>query len=271
MTPPASVIVRARDEAATIERALTGLRRQTVEPEIIVVDSGSRDATRDIARRFCDRLIDLEPSRFSYGRALNIGAQAATAPFHFALSAHCVPPDERWIERALRHYERADVAGVAGDVALPGGRPLQVPFDQDAAHARAHPFWGFSNHGSSWRANVWERFPFDEDLDYAEDKEWALRVLDAGHVLVFDPQLWVDMSHTWRDGARPFYVRARRAARAIAGFHDLAPYRLVDLGRDWWSDLAGDRHPARERLRPKRLAGLAGRYVGLRQARRDAA
>ena len=112
--PPASVIVRTRDAAATVERVFRALRAQTVESEILVVDSGSTDGTLDVARRWCDRLLTLSPSDFSFGRALNVGAAAARAPVHFALSAHCWPERTDWIERSLRHYERADAAGTSG-------------------------------------------------------------------------------------------------------------------------------------------------------------
>jgi rhamnosyltransferase len=261
------VIVRAKDEAPTIERTLNALRAQSVEPEIVVVDSGSRDGTREIAASLADAVIDIEPGRFTYGRALNVGAAAAGAPFHFALSAHCVPPNGDWIGDALAHYNDPTVAAVTGDSALPGA-PLLAPFRQGAAHARAHPFWGFSNHGSSWRADVWRRFPFDEQLDYAEDKEWALRVLDAGLAIVFDPRLWVDISHVWRHGPRRFYERERRAARALAAIHDLAPQPLRGLIADWWAAQAG-RPRWRARLNVTRAAGLAGRHAGLRAGPRQ--
>jgi rhamnosyltransferase len=257
------VIVRAKDEAATIERTLTALRGQSVEPEILVVDSGSRDGTRDVAVSLADAVIDIDSERFSYGRALNLGAAAAGAPFHFALSAHCVPPDRDWIATALAHYDDPTVGAVTGDSGLPDGAPLLGPFRQDAAHARAHPFWGFSNHGSSWRADVWRRFPFDEQLDYAEDKEWALRVLEAGLAIVFDPRLWVDISHVWRHGPRRFYERERRGARVLASLHDLPPQPLRGLLAEWWAGEPG-RARWRARLNVTRAAGLAGRYVGLR-------
>src|SRR5687767_15288768 len=109
MTPRASVVMRARDAERTIGRALELLRAQTVEPEIIVVDSGSRDRTIEIAGGLCDELIELSAAEFSYGRALNVGARAAAAPVHFALSAHCFPERADWLERSLAHYERPDV------------------------------------------------------------------------------------------------------------------------------------------------------------------
>ena len=268
MTPEASVIVRARDEAKTIRRTLDSLRAQTVRPEIIVVDSGSRDATVELSRPRCDRLIEIPPERFTYGRALNIGAAAASAPIHFALSAHCWPERDDWIELSLAHYDRPEVAGTNGIETFADGRAVQAPFEQAAAHARADPFWGFSNHASSWRGSVWERFPFDEDIDYAEDREWSWRVLDDGWVLVFDPALWVPIAHSWRGGARDRFHRQRRARAAIASFAPVGDYGVAELLDEWWRHPPNDGRPrSLHRLSPTRLAGLLGKHAGQRQAR----
>lgn len=262
----ASVIVRVKDEATTLERTLRSLKAQTVQAEIIVVDSGSRDGSLEIARRYCDRLLKLPSQEFTYGRSLNLGAQNASAPVHFALSAHCWPQRDDWIALALRHYGRADVAGTGSDDRLPDGRPLDSPFFQDAAHLRANPTWGFSNHASSWRASVWREFPFDESLDYAEDREWAFRVLDAGWKIVFDPDLWVDMSHAWQGGSRDFFERQRRAGRALKTFADLPAYGPRELFGEWWRTADDGRRPAwiNRFCNPRRLAGLAGKYMGRR-------
>jgi rhamnosyltransferase len=271
VTPQASVIVRCKDEERLLERALLSLRKQTVEPEIIVVDSGSTDRSLDIARRWCDRLVEIPAESFTHGYALNVGATAASAPVHFALSAHCHAERDDWIERSLSHYERSDVAGVNGYHALPDGEPLVGVFYQDAAHARAHPFWGFSNHASSWRASVWKEHPFDETLAWAEDREWVQRVTEAGWVIAFDPELSVDMSHAWRS-PRELFRRQRLSIRAISEFNELPEYGLRDCVREWWSLFPDERHSRwLYRLDPRRLGGLAGKYAGSRElARRGA-
>jgi rhamnosyltransferase len=273
MSPPAAtVIVRCMNEERTIAATLAAVQRQTVVPEIIVVDSGSTDRSVELARGSSDRVIEIPAERFTYGYALNIGARAAAAPIHFSLSAHCAPERDDWIERSLEHYERADVAGTHGARELPGGHPLERPFYQDAEHARTNPYYGFSNHASSWRASVWEQFSFDERLDYAEDKEWAMRVLTAGWVIAVDPLLWVDMSHVWRSGLRTHYRRQKRAARALADVTAPPPYGLRDCLREWWSALPDERHaPLAYRLDYRRMVGLAGKYAGLRAARRSGA
>lgn len=270
MGTEATAIVRAKDEARTIERTLSLLRGQTVEPEIVVVDSGSTDGTIEIAKRWCDRLIQIEPSEFTYGRALNIGARAASASFHFAVSAHCFPERRDWIERSLAHYADDRVAAVSSFKHFADGRPITEPFYQDATQARSNPHWGFSNHASSWRASVWDEFPFDEELDYAEDREWAMRVTAAGWLIVFDPKLWVDMSHVWRSGAATLFRRRKRGRMAVVRFADPPPFRPVDVLREWWMDIPRDRRSAtfHRFLNYRRGAGLLGKYTGDRAARR---
>jgi rhamnosyltransferase len=265
------VIVRCRDSERTIEKTFASMRAQTTEVEIVAVDSGSRDRTLEIARRWCDQLLQVAPWEFSYGRALNMGARAASAPVHFALSSHCAPPTTDWVERSLALYERSHVAATNGGLEVPG-RPALGPRDvflQDHAHARANPYWGFSNHASSWRASVWEEHPFDERLDYAEDKEWALRVTADGWAIAYAPDLLVDQSHAWRS-AGEYYGRRKRTVLALSTFTGLPPYGIRDLARDWWNALPPDRHSrfSNRFLNYRRLAGLAGWYVGHRAAAR---
>ena len=263
--------MRSRDSERTIERTFAAVRAQTIEAEIVAVDSGSRDRTLEIARRWCDQVLQLAPGEFSYGRALNMGARAATAPVHCALSSHCVPPTADWVERSLALYEQPRVAATNGGWEVPGRLPLSPGevFLQDHAHARANPYWGFSNHASSWLASVWEQHPFNERLDYAEDKEWALRVTADGRLIAYEPGLLVDGSHAWRS-AREFYGRKKRAVVALSTFTGLPPYGIRELARDWWIALPGDRHSAFSNrfLNYRRLAGLAGGYAGHRAAAR---
>lgn len=269
----ASVIVRAKDEAAAIERTLSALRAQTTEVELIVVDSGSSDGTLDIARRWCDQLIEIAPEEFTFGRALNIGAEAATAAIHFALSAHCVPPSPDWVERSCAYYEDPAVAATHGDRVGPDGKLLTESLLLSRAMMeqyglpRANPIWGLSNHASSWRGSVWREHRFNEGLRASEDKEWALRVLAAGYVIAVDPALYVDMSHRWRVGPRAYYRRQKLEWAATSEIVDVGTYGPRELAQEWWTDIPPDRHSAfaHRFLNYLRLAGLLGKYRGLHE------
>ena len=266
--PRASVIVRAKNEAEAIERTFKSLRRQTVPVEIVVVDSGSTDGTVEIARRWCDRLIEIPAESFTYGYSTNVGAEAAAAPFHFCLSAHCMPERDDWVELSLRHYAREDVAATNGIQTFPDGRPVEYVFFQDVDHVRAHLLWGFSNHASSWRAEIWREHPFDAALTSSEDRKWALEVTEAGWVIAYDPDLWVELSHQWDGGALFQYRRKKMETRGLAEFAPLPPYRARDALGEWWSR-PDDRHSAVfHRLNYRRMAGILGKYRGLGPTRR---
>jgi rhamnosyltransferase len=260
--PPASVIVRTLDSAGTLPACLRSLLDQTVRPEIIVVDSGSRDRTLELASRMGDRVLSLAPGSFSYGRALNLGARAAAAPIHFALSSHCVVPRRDWIERSLAHYARADVAGTNGQQTRPDGSPLREALYVGAQTSLPDPFWGFSNHASSWRGEVWREHPFDEFLPASEDFEWSDRVLAAGYTLVFDPALTVRGDHRTRQGALALYRRSVREYIGTASCRAVEPPTLRESVRRWWSEHPAGTKKHRQRLSPYRIAVIAGRYRG---------
>ena len=261
-----SVVIRARDEAAAIGGVLDRLADQTLPPEVIVVDSGSTDGTLEEVRRRPEvRLLQIPSDAFTFGRALNLGAAAARAPVVVALSAHALPPDPGWIARMAAHFADPRVACAFGERVDPDFRPLAGPFRQDAAHARAHPYWGYGNGSGGFRAALWRERPFREDLPGAEDREWALHVLAEHDVIcVLDPALAVHHDHA-RDPLRACFARYEREARGFAMFLDLPPLPARAVVAEWWSDQGGHRSRARARLDPRRMARLAGKWQGRRR------
>jgi rhamnosyltransferase len=272
MRPEASVIIRAKNAERTLERAIRSVREQHGTAEVIVVDSGSRDATESMARRLADKVLTLRPDEFSYGRALNVGAAAGVADVHVALSSHCWLPDPGWLSRSLRMYDRADVAATNGETQNHMGQWLmsgQVHY-QSLADVSMNPHWGMSNHGSTWRAAVWREHRFDETLTYAEDKEWALRVMRAGWTIAFASDLVVDASHVFRGSPRDVFFRQRAGHREVGRFAPVTALTLGEIRHEWWNRLPQDRHTrfAHRFLNWPRTLQLAGRYVGRREGAR---
>ncbi len=232
----ASVIVRTKNSAATLEAALAGLIAQTHPVQIVVVDSGSSDTTLEIARRYTDTVVEIPADRFSYGRALNTGVTASAGDVILALSSHVVPPRPDWIARCLAHHADPQVVAVCGSAIGAAEEPLVSVVRQDLDLACTHPFWGLTNTAASWRADVVRAYPFDEDLEACEDKEWAVRVLAAtGGVVVIDPELVVDSSHRTRQGMRRYLDRVRRERRALLRAGILHRQGARVLLRDWWT------------------------------------
>jgi glycosyltransferase involved in cell wall biosynthesis len=267
-----SLIVRARDEASSLDRCLSAIDGQRIPgdaPEVVVVDGGSSDRTVQTGVARGARVVTLPPWAFTYGRSLNLGCANSRGRILVALSAHAVPPDPEWLGRLLKPFADASVACACGDRYGPSGAPLAAPLLQDASLARERPDWGYSNAAGAFRAELWRRHPFRDDLPGCEDKEWSLYWLERGFVCVIDPSLTVEHDHT-HDPVRRIYARARLEAQGYASFLKLAPYGPRELVGDWWSDLRWYDSAARARLSHRRAARLLGAYAGRRRAARGA-
>jgi glycosyltransferase involved in cell wall biosynthesis len=261
-TVPCSVVVRARDEAARIGRCLELVRAQVgvAASELIVVDNGSRDRTAEIARSAGAAVLSM-PS-FSFGGALNLGAERANGEIVVALSADAFASDPGWLARLLEPFADPRVACASGDRYRPDGSVLDEPVVQDAALQRQHPEWGYSNGAGAFRAELWRRRPFRADLPGCEDREWAAHWIGQGYVCVIDPDLNLAHDHT-HDPLPAIYRRARREAQGFAMFLDPRPQ--PGLVREWWSDTRFYDSPWRARLSHRRAARLLGAHAGRRR------
>lgn len=132
-----SVIVPARDAAATIGATLAGLEHQVLDDafEVIVVDDGSRDDTAAIAAR--SRVVTRVVAGDGQGQALarNRGVAVASAPALAFTDADCVPTPA-WLSAGLAALANADL--VQGAVRATPGVDIG-PFDRTLWVTRA---WG---------------------------------------------------------------------------------------------------------------------------------
>jgi hypothetical protein len=127
-----SVVIPARDAAATVGRTITALAAQELdgEWEAILVDDGSTDGTVSVAQAAAAAAhMDLtwvrqEPS--GPGPARNLGAANASAPALAFLDADCFP-QRGWLAAGLAALDSADLVlgRVVPDPAVPLG-----PFDR---------------------------------------------------------------------------------------------------------------------------------------------
>jgi rhamnosyltransferase len=264
-SPRCSVIVRTKNEAESIGLTLDLLAAQTAADgiEVIVVDSGSTDATTGIVRSRDVKLIEIPAASFTYGGALNTGAEAASAPILVALSAHAFPRDPQWLERLLAWFDDERVAAASGEIFDWDDSPLTRPRVQDIELARRNPYWGYSNAAGGFRRNLWEMHQFRADMPFSEDKEFAWHWLNQGWTVVVDPALVVDHDHS-KDPLRVIFKRSRAKWHAFSMYLPMTEYTARAMLREWWTDRGSWRSHTRARLSHRRAAALLGRYVGLR-------
>ena len=100
-----SIIIRCLNEEKYIGRLLSGISEQDYSnKEVIVVDSGSTDATLSIVGQYPCQVLHIKPEDFSFGYALNIGCETATGDILLFASAHVYPLYKDWISLMVQPF-----------------------------------------------------------------------------------------------------------------------------------------------------------------------
>lgn len=122
MSSAASItaIIPAYNAAATLRQtlgALAEMLRQGTIQELIVVDDGSTDATRDIALEFGSQLLSSGGRQRGPAQARNVGAEAAQGDVLWFVDADVIAHSDgpRWIRHALQEPDAVATFGSYDD------------------------------------------------------------------------------------------------------------------------------------------------------------
>ena len=187
MMAPVSVVVTVLNEAQAIESLLRDLQAQDAPPnEVIVVDGGSADGTRDAVRRVPGvRLLCAPGANISQGR--NRGIEAASHEV-VAVTDAGVRIEPAWL-RLLTAPLQADEADVAAGFFVPDPRSrfetamgaTVLPSLEDVDPDRFLP----SSRSLAFRKDVWQQAGgYPEWLDYCEDLVFDVNLRRAPGVRV---------------------------------------------------------------------------------------
>jgi len=248
--PSCSVIIRSYNEEEHIGRLLTGILEQTIRPrQIVLVDSGSTDATLAIAERFPVEIVRLPPEEFTFGRSLNEGCARARGEHLVIVSAHVYPVYPDWLARLTAPLSDPAIALVYGKQRGDGAsrfseKRIFARWYPDVSRPRqTTPFCNNAN--AAVRRELWARHPYDEDLPGLEDIAWATWVLAGGWALAYAAE--AEVVHLHRESPSKVYNRHRREAMALRRIQPAERFHLSDFVRLFLSNVAGDlNHAGRE-------------------------
>lgn len=201
MTPLVSIVIRAKNEERWISACLREVFNQDYKNfEVILVDNESTDKTVEKARSFEIRKI-ISIGQYRPGQALNAGIREARGDYIVSLSAHCIPVNNRWLSSLLKNLTESGlpVAGVYGRQEPMSystdfdKRDMMTVFGLDRRVQEKDSF--FHNANSMFPKQVWEKYPFNEDVSNIEDRMWAEEVLKAGYKIIYEPDARVFHYH----------------------------------------------------------------------------
>jgi rhamnosyltransferase len=224
--------------------------------QVLAIDSGSQDRSKEILGRFPVLLHEIAPAEFNHGVTRNLGAQLAGPDTDFLvyLTQDATPANEDWLAHLIapflsdasvagafsRHLPRPDsspalvrqlttVWQTGGDRRLVKSMPAErARYEDDKLF-----YTYFSDTSSALRRSVWEQIPF-RALDFAEDADWADRALQAGYTVVFEPASAVVHSHDYS-----IKEQFRQNVDHVAGMEQLFAEHVLRSWRSWWRLFAG--------------------------------
>ncbi len=209
-----SVVVPVKDGERYLEELLDALTREGVD-EVLVIDSGSSDRSREIVRAARAELLEIEPTEFGHGRTRNLGAEHTSGELICFLTQDATPCpgwlaayraafalDERVGAAYGPHLPRADTSPmIARELSeffatfAPDGTPV--------VQRQGDPTF-LSNVNACYTRPCWEELRFRE-LPYSEDQAFGADLLAAGWSKVYHPGAAVLHAHDY--GALEFMRR----------------------------------------------------------------
>lgn len=219
--PLVSIIILAKNAERYLDEILQAIFQQQCDFtfEVILIDSGSKDNTLQIAKDYPVRVIPIRPETYNHGETRNLGMQESSRNSQFIvyLTQDATPLNEHWLKNLIRPlHEESEAAGVfSRHIPRPGSsvspvRQLvqltptgseeriekQMPSSQEEYEENRIFYVWFSNTSSALRKDVWENHPFKK-VDFAEDALWADEVIQAGYKIIFEPDSAVVHSHDY--------------------------------------------------------------------------
>jgi glycosyltransferase involved in cell wall biosynthesis len=217
-----SVVIAAYNSAALLAGCLEALGRQTMPPEnfeLIVVDDGSTDDTRQVCERAGARYIYQENQGPAVAR--NLGVREARGEVVAFTDADCLPEPD-WLEQLTAPFAAQEVSAAKG--AYRSRQPelvaRLVQLEYEAKYERLKRFCYIDfidTYSAAYRREVFlASGGFDERYTTAslEDQELSFRLHEGGHKMVFRPQALVYHRHPaslgdyWRKKYKNGYWKA---------------------------------------------------------------
>jgi len=122
-----SVVIPTLNGAESIGALLSSLKQQSVEAELIIIDSASTDKTVSIAEAWGAKIIPIRREEFDHGGTRNRAAREASGDILVFMTQDALPVDKFVVERLTDALKEPGVsASYARQIARAGASPPEA-------------------------------------------------------------------------------------------------------------------------------------------------
>ncbi len=220
-----SVVVRCHNDAWILRRTLDGVFAQRgVEFEVLGFDDDSTDGSAEIFAEYPVRLFRSGGTPYNPARVLNRAVAEARGDIVLFNNSDAVPLDPDCFAKLTAPLADPEVGVAFGNQLCRSDARLLVRKDYlrafgDGKEAATWRFF-FSLVSSAARRELLLAEPFDPEMTYSEDIEWAWRIRrKLGLRIVYVPEARVEHSHNYPLSGvwKRFYQEGRAEARIFGG------------------------------------------------------
>jgi rhamnosyltransferase len=241
----ATIVIRTYNEERYLNemlQAISNQKSERVDREVIIIDSGSTDATLEIAESHKCRITHIKKPEFTFGKSLNMGCDFANGDVFVFISGHCIPASDSWLDELCKPI-------VDGLVDYSYGR--QIGRDTTKYSEERHfekwfpeyakiPQQGYfcNNANAAVTRSAWELFKFNEELTGLEDMYLAKLLVEAGKKVGYVATAPVYHIHdeTWKQ----VKIRYEREAYALQRIMPEVHFSISDFVRYFISAIMSD-------------------------------
>jgi len=240
-----TVIVRTFNVEWVIDQALAALMKQKgVEIELMIVDSGSTDATLDMIDPYPHTFIEIEPGTYFPGKVLNRAVEESKTDLIVFINSDVVLLDEYAILKLINPLEETMTAASFGRQIVRPEADLWVRHDYERAfpNTKDKPYWmHFSLPIAAMKRSAWKMQAFYTDAWGSEDTHWAVQIKNKGYNIAYVKDAIAMHSHNYTlkqlasrrriEGEADVYIYPEKS---VSLFSTLLSFAASSMRESWY-------------------------------------